>query len=88
MSAERLGFAIVKDISNPGAFDDTLKSDPNVEAVIHTASPFQLSGTNPNDLLDPAVNGTVGILHAIKDYAPNVTRVVSNFSWVEATRQG
>ena len=87
MSAERLGFAIVKDISNLNAFDDTLKSDPNLEAVIHTASPFQLNGTDPNELLDPAVKGTVGILHAIKKYAPNVTRVVSIFSSIEAMQQ-
>lgn len=87
VSAERLGFTIVKDISSLSAFDDALKSGPDFEAVIHTASPFQLDGTDPKDLLDPAINGTVGILHAIKNYAPNVTRVASKISSVGTLHQ-
>lgn len=53
-------------------------SDPPFEAVIHTASPFHFNVTDiKKDLLDPAVIGTTGILHAIKKNAPTVKRVVS-----------
>jgi len=39
----RLDFAIVEDISVENAYDEVIKSAP-FEAVIHTASSFQLSG--------------------------------------------
>lgn len=53
-------------------------SDPPFEAVIHTASPFHFNVTDiKKDLLDPAVIGTTGILHAIKKNAPTVKRIVS-----------
>jgi nucleoside-diphosphate-sugar epimerase len=71
-----LDFAIVEDISKKSAFDEAVKSEPGFDAVIHTASPFQLEVTKPEDLLDPAINGTIGILQAIKKHAPTIKRVV------------
>jgi nucleoside-diphosphate-sugar epimerase len=73
----RLTFAVVEDISQPGAFDDVVVSDPPFDAVIHTASPFQYNINDATDFLDPAIKGTFGILNAIKNKAPKVKRVVS-----------
>ena len=42
----QLGFAIVPDIAQEGAFDEALKSDPPFEAVLHTASPFHFNVTD------------------------------------------
>ena len=73
---KRLSYVIVKDIAQPGAFDEAVKSDPPFEAVLHTASPFHFNVTDPKkDLLDPAIIGTAGILKAIKASAPSVKRV-------------
>jgi hypothetical protein len=72
-----LDFAIVPDVAQPNAFDEALVSNPPFEAVIHTASPFHFNVTDvQKDLLDPAVNGTTGILKAIVSKAPRVKRVV------------
>jgi nucleoside-diphosphate-sugar epimerase len=63
----QLGFAIVPDIAQEGAFEKAVISDPPFEAVLHTASPFHFNVTNvQKDLIDPAVIGTTGILKSIK----------------------
>lgn len=42
----RLGFAIVPDIAQEGAFDKAVVSDPPFEVVLHTASPFHFNVTD------------------------------------------
>ena len=44
-------------------FDDAVKG---VQAVAHTASPFHFNVTDPQQLIDPAVKGTTGILKSIQ----------------------
>ena len=79
---DKLDFAIVEDIAQLNAFDKAVLSDPPFETVIHTASPFHFSVTDTKkDLLDPAINGTTGILRAIKKSAPTVKRVVVTSSF-------
>lgn len=41
----RLEFAIVSDITQPGAFDEAVKG---VDAVAHMASPFHFQADDPN----------------------------------------
>ncbi|KAA8910670.1 hypothetical protein FN846DRAFT_938130 [Sphaerosporella brunnea] len=80
--ADKLDYVIVPDIAAAGAFDKAVQSEPPFEAVLHTASPFHFRVTDiRKDLLDPAINGTTGILHAIKKYAPSVKRVVITSSF-------
>ncbi|KFY65715.1 hypothetical protein V497_01306, partial [Pseudogymnoascus sp. VKM F-4516 (FW-969)] len=82
LGKDRLDFAIVEDIAQEGAFDKAVISDPPFESVIHTASPFHFNITDTKkDLLDPAINGTVGILKAIKKSAPTVKHVVITSSF-------
>ncbi|ANB11092.1 carbonyl reductase (NADPH-dependent) [Sugiyamaella lignohabitans] len=82
VSKDKLSYVIVEDIAQPGAFDEAVKSEPGFDAVIHTASPFHFNVVDPvKDLLDPAVNGTVGILKAIKAHAPTVKRVAITSSF-------
>ncbi|KAI1270536.1 hypothetical protein F5Y18DRAFT_368608 [Xylariaceae sp. FL1019] len=72
-----LDYVIVEDIASPGAFDKAVISDPPFQAVVHTASPYHFkSQDNKKELLEPAINGTVGLLQAIYKNAPNVGRVV------------
>lgn len=56
-----------------------------------TASPFHFNVTDTKkDLLDPAINGTKGVLSAIKKNAPSVTRVVitSSFASIVDANKG
>ncbi|RXK41189.1 hypothetical protein M231_01594 [Tremella mesenterica] len=66
-------YVIVPDISEEGAFDEAVK---DVEGVAHTASPFHFKAIYPEELIKPAVNGTVGILESLKKNNPNIKRVV------------
>ncbi|KAM0321920.1 hypothetical protein ACHAQA_009817 [Verticillium albo-atrum] len=69
----QLEFAVVPDLLLPGAFDTTLQG---ATEVIHVASPLPGGGDNyKRDLIEPAVNATVGILEsALK--VPSIKRVV------------
>ncbi|KAL4887542.1 hypothetical protein BJY04DRAFT_212576 [Aspergillus karnatakaensis] len=81
-STTKLSYVVVKDIAAKGAFDVAVQAAPPFDYVIHTASPFPDTFTDPvKDLLNPAIEGTVGILKAIKTYAPNVKRVVITSSF-------
>ncbi|TVY83957.1 Ketoreductase [Lachnellula suecica] len=68
---------IVPIISTPGAYNEAVKSDRPFDLVIHTASPFGGgSGQSNFEFLDPSIKGTTELLQAVKDHAPQVTRVV------------
>ncbi|GKZ36423.1 hypothetical protein AbraIFM66950_007495 [Aspergillus brasiliensis] len=74
---------IVPDISQLSAFDSAvINNSPPLTGVIHTASPFHYSIDNiKTDMLDPAVNGTIGILSSVQKYAPTVKKVVITSSF-------
>ncbi|KAI1001458.1 Ketoreductase [Podosphaera aphanis] len=77
----KLDYRIVEDVAQPGAFDEVVKVD-GLEAVIHTASPFHFNVVDTKkDLLDPAINGTLNILNAVRKNAPKVKRVVVTSSF-------
>ncbi|OCF37913.1 hypothetical protein I316_00137 [Kwoniella heveanensis BCC8398] len=57
---EGFEYVIVGDITEDGAFDLAVKG---VDVVAHLAPPFYMTGINdPQELIDPAVKGTTGIL--------------------------
>jgi nucleoside-diphosphate-sugar epimerase len=74
-----LTFIVVPDITAPGAFDEAVK---DVDYIIHLASPLAIpSDDHEKTIIQPAVRGTVGILHsALK--APTLKRVVITASIV------
>lgn len=77
LNSENFKYEVVSDISVEGAFDDALKRHPEVSVLLHTASPFFYDTTDPeNDLVVPAIKGTTNVLKAIKDYGPQIERVV------------
>ncbi|KDQ06901.1 hypothetical protein BOTBODRAFT_232897 [Botryobasidium botryosum FD-172 SS1] len=69
----RFQYVIVPDMSNAGAYDDAVVG---VDAVAHTASPTTMAARDPQDVIKPAVAGTVNILESVKKYGPSVKRVV------------
>lgn len=47
-----------------------------VDAIQHTASPFHLNGSHPDDLIIPALEGTRSILRSTLKHGTEVKRVV------------
>ncbi|KAF8635789.1 hypothetical protein AX17_003846 [Amanita inopinata Kibby_2008] len=70
---DKFELVVVEDITREGAFDEAVKG---VDAIEHTASPFHFNADDPQELISPAVNGTIGILKSAVMSAPNVKRVV------------
>ncbi|KAI5968025.1 GRP2 [Candida margitis] len=82
LKSELFNYVVVKDIGAKGAFDEALKAHPDVTVFLHTASPFTFEVHNvENDLLKPAIEGTINALNAIKEYGKNVQRVVVTSSY-------
>ncbi|KAG6875202.1 hypothetical protein C0992_004786 [Termitomyces sp. T32_za158] len=69
----RLEITVVEDITKDGAFDEAVKG---VHAVVHTASPFYLNAASVDELLRPAVIGTVSILKSALGCGQMIKRVV------------
>ncbi|RPB16966.1 ketoreductase [Morchella conica CCBAS932] len=89
--ASQLDYVLVPDIVVPGAFDAAVQSDPPFDGILHTASPFHFNVTDPQkQLMEPAIQGTVGILQAAQKYAPSVKRIVitSSFAAIFDAAQG
>ncbi|KAH8102192.1 NAD-P-binding protein [Cristinia sonorae] len=70
---DKLELVVVKDITQDGAFDEAVKG---VDAIQHTASPFHLNGTHPDDLIVPAVEGTRTILRSTLRHGTDVKRFI------------
>ncbi|TPX41492.1 hypothetical protein SeMB42_g05555 [Synchytrium endobioticum] len=61
----QLELVIVSDITAKGAFNEAVKG---VDAVLHVASPFfNPKGDVYEELINPAIRGTVGVLQSVHD---------------------
>jgi len=60
-----LEFAIVPDITLPGAFNAAVSG---VDAIVHMASPVSLSFTDPDPVIHTAVQGTQTVLRSAFDF--------------------
>ncbi|KAI0461283.1 hypothetical protein LJB42_000949 [Komagataella kurtzmanii] len=79
-----LQFHLVPDIGTDNAFDEVLKQNPDIDFVLHTASPFYFGDDRPlkEVYLHPAVGGTENILNAIQKYASgSIKKVVVTSSF-------
>ncbi|KAG2057424.1 hypothetical protein BDR06DRAFT_1005063 [Suillus hirtellus] len=64
---------IIEDITKEGAFDKAVKG---IDAIEHMASPFHMNAYDPDELIIPAVNGTVGMLKSALKYGQSVKRIM------------
>ncbi|KAK2467480.1 hypothetical protein APHAL10511_000335 [Amanita phalloides] len=69
---DRFELAIVGDFLKEGAFDEAVKG---VDAIQHLAAPVIMNSKNPKDVIDPAIKGTLGVLHSAQEI-PSVKRVI------------
>ncbi|KAK7472032.1 hypothetical protein VKT23_000143 [Stygiomarasmius scandens] len=79
----KLETVVVADMSADGAFDEAVK---DVDAVEHTASPFHFNADDPQELIGPAVKGTIGILESVIKNGQKVKRVVITSSTASIVR--
>ncbi|KIP03369.1 hypothetical protein PHLGIDRAFT_110983 [Phlebiopsis gigantea 11061_1 CR5-6] len=70
---DKLDVVVVSDITKDCAFHEAVVG---VEAIAHTASPFYTTAKEPDELLDPAVRGTLSILQSALAHGDTVKRVV------------
>ncbi|SCU80129.1 LAMI_0B00914g1_1 [Lachancea mirantina] len=79
----KLDLVIVPDIGASGAFDETFKSIPDIQHVVHTASPFSFGQDKSMEesFLIPATQGTKNILESTKKYGKSVKRFVLTSSF-------
>ncbi|XP_006459379.1 hypothetical protein AGABI2DRAFT_65374 [Agaricus bisporus var. bisporus H97] len=68
-----LEFIVVKDVTIEGAFDDAVK---DVDGVLHMASPVVVDADDPQDVINPAVSGALGLLKSALKHGNRVNRVV------------
>jgi nucleoside-diphosphate-sugar epimerase len=90
-SHPRLSVHLVPDITAPNCYDEVLSSHP-CDAILHLASPFPATptpGPYEEDLLIPAINGTLRICEAASKFT-SVKRVVltSSFASVYDAAKG
>ncbi|KAK4067279.1 uncharacterized protein Triagg1_7722 [Trichoderma aggressivum f. europaeum] len=86
--ASKLSHVVVSDFTVPEAFEGAFE---DVDGVIHSASPFNLEPkNNEEDLLKPAIKGSVAMLDAALRYGKDVKRVVvtSSHASVADTSKG
>ncbi|KAI0367236.1 NAD-P-binding protein [Pilatotrama ljubarskyi] len=70
---DKFEVVVVEDITKEGAFDAYVK---DVDAIAHTASPFHLKAVEPDDMIVPAVHGTLSVLKSAQIHGTSVRRVV------------
>jgi len=72
---EKFELVIVEDITKDGAFDAAVEG---VDAIVHTASPVDLNmhDKDPQEIIGPAVKGTISILQSAVKNGSSVKRVV------------
>ncbi|KAJ3770732.1 D-lactaldehyde dehydrogenase [Lentinula raphanica] len=69
----KIDLVVVGDIATEGAFNEAVK---DVDGIIHTATPVHLGAREPSEMIDPAVNGTLGLLKSAMKFGNNLKRVI------------
>ncbi|KAF8060711.1 D-lactaldehyde dehydrogenase [Lyophyllum atratum] len=82
---DKFEIAVVHDITKEGAFDEAVKG---VDGIAHTASPFYLDAASVDELIGPAVNGTLSILKSAAKHGQSVKRIVVTSSCASVLEVG
>ncbi|KAF9554191.1 D-lactaldehyde dehydrogenase [Agrocybe pediades] len=80
---DQIEYRVVEDITKDGAFDEAVK---DVDAIAHLASPVSFTREDPNDLIIPAVKGTMGVLRSALKFGTNVKRIIITSSCAAVMR--
>lgn len=70
-------YEVVPSFLEEGAFNTALKKHPEVTAFLHSASPVIFQSDDPeNDVLLPAIQGTLNALKSAHQYGPNIKKFI------------
>ncbi|CDO69620.1 hypothetical protein BN946_scf184851.g8 [Trametes cinnabarina] len=58
---DKFEYIVVPNIEEDGAFDEAVQG---IDAVVHTATPVNLTAQDPAELIDPSLKGTMTLLRA------------------------
>ncbi|KAI1798359.1 NAD(P)-binding protein [Ganoderma leucocontextum] len=72
-SGDKVEVVVVADMTKDDAFAEHVK---DVDAIAHTASPFHMNAVEPDEIVGPAVAGTLSVLKAAEAHGARVQRVV------------
>lgn len=76
-------YVVILDLGNDNAFDDALKNHSEISVFLHTASPAVLDSEDAeNEVVKPAIAGTVSALKAAHKYGKNIKSFVLTSSTV------
>ncbi|CAH6723393.1 putative NADPH-dependent methylglyoxal reductase Grp2p [[Candida] jaroonii] len=76
-------YVVIPDIIREDAFDEVLRSNPQITGFFHAASPVVFDVKNlEEDIILPAIKGTTNVLNSIQKFAPQITRFVYTSSYV------
>jgi len=78
-------WVLVPDITREGALDEAVKG---VVAVEHTASPVTPPSDDPEDFIQPAIRGTLGVLMSALKFGTMVKRIVLTSSCLAILKKG
>lgn len=81
----KLEFVIVSDLLQKGGFEKAFNEHKDIKYVLHTASPVTEQDSDQDYdtfFKKPAVEGTINVLKSIKDFAPQVEKVIVTSSIV------
>jgi len=70
---DKLELVVVPDITKEDAFDGVIGG---LDAILHTASPFFYDVEEPEELIRPAVNGTLSVLKSAAKAPGNIKRII------------
>jgi len=70
---KRLELVIVPDLAKDGGVDHVLEG---IDAILHTASPFHFDAEDPEEIIRPAVDGTLGVLKSAVKTPGNIKRII------------
>ncbi|KAL1751805.1 hypothetical protein FB107DRAFT_221234 [Schizophyllum commune] len=70
---DKFELAIVADITQENAFDEAVVG---VDAILHMASPVSFGVEDPQELIRPALQGTLGVLNSALKHGTSVKRIV------------
>ncbi|OBZ78508.1 hypothetical protein A0H81_02122 [Grifola frondosa] len=74
---------VIPNIEIDGAFDEAVKG---IDAIEHMASPYHWNADDPDEIIQPAVRGTTGILQSTLNHGSNVQRIMITSSTAAAVR--
>ncbi|KAK7456490.1 hypothetical protein VKT23_010740 [Stygiomarasmius scandens] len=82
---DKIEIVITGDMSKSGTFDEAVKG---VDGIIHSAAQVHLNAVEPNDIIEPAIEGNLNIMRSALKYGDRLKRIIITSSGASMTAGG